>query len=827
MIARLFLAAVLLFGAVPAQAQTVFQNGDTLSAAQLNTFAQTLDTAAPLSITAGTAGLEVRVRGLVTISDGLGGDFYWNPTDTTSPDGVNVIKVTSVTVGRWDRVFEVLPIQTNTVVAGACTTSCVFGAADLFRKTRRSNAGSAMTDTFPASTATGLVNGTRLNVGNIDASASDTITAGAGTTIAGGATYVIGPGRDVHFVYNLATTDWRLDANTGTAMLQTAAPTTGQIGVANSAGQYVPTDPGTVRTDIGAAALNGTLPLSVILASPSGGSTAIAGTGYSGPGGVFSSATGGIDLILNHPNGQGAFYLNRTGNPLLSSGPLPEIVTQFVGAGGESEYGSVIDSFAVNAKPGTASSELVFQNWQTGFQLANATLSGGTGYATNDFVYLTPSSGNASNYGSPPQPATIKITHVTGGVPDAFVITNTGSFPPSVATFTGTITGGTTLTDSGTSGTIAIGQKLYRTDGTPLTGNPTITGGSDPTWTISPAQTDVASVSMSTVDASGPTGFSQIYTTGSGTGLTLTSPTYGAIPVTINTMLPGGVLYQPGEAPQSMQIKLATGTLLAPSWTTAGIAITGTGGQTFIDTTTSGTIGAETINSFPSQTVQCVSACTISNLETLRLGTPVAGSNVTATNKWSLTAIAGIQGNGGLTVNGGAVNLNSSSNFAVNVATGSSTGTVTIGNSSNPGKTVLAGISTGTNADFACLSSGGVVLLQSSACTISSLRFKKDVRDADNKKALDQILSVQPINFEMKAQDNRDPNYATRQTGLSAESVARIMPECSIYEDDMKTPKSWRQECVIAKLVGAVHVIEHANDNSLWHRIGVAMGFEQ
>ncbi len=40
-------------------------------------------------------------------------------------------------------------------------------------------------------------------------------------------------------------------------------------------------------------------------------------------------------------------------------------------------------------------------------------------------------------------------------------------------------------------------------------------------------------------------------------------------------------------------------------------------------------------------------------------------------------------------------------------------------------------LTTGTNADFLCLSSGGVVLLQTSACTISSLRFKPDWKPYD------------------------------------------------------------------------------------------------
>lgn len=115
----------------------------------------------------------------------------------------------------------------------------------------------------------------------------------------------------------------------------------------------------------------------------------------------------------------------------------------------------------------------------------------------------------------------------------------------------------------------------------------------------------------------------------------------------------------------------------------------------------------------------------------------------------------------------------------------------------------LTGITTGTNADFLCLSAGSVVLLQTSACTISSMRFKNWLADIRPEDSLGEILRLKPIAFTMKG-ENRDPNYASRQVGLSAENVAEFMPACAVYEDDMKTPKSYRQECIIAELVGAI-----------------------
>ncbi len=117
----------------------------------------------------------------------------------------------------------------------------------------------------------------------------------------------------------------------------------------------------------------------------------------------------------------------------------------------------------------------------------------------------------------------------------------------------------------------------------------------------------------------------------------------------------------------------------------------------------------------------------------------------------------------------------------------------------------LSGLSTGTNADFLCLSGTGVVLLQTSACTISSVRFKMDLRPLD-RDALGMIADMMPVSFRMKPGDkpNADRNFAKPQLGLTAENIAAIDPRMAIYEPDGVTPKSYRQEAVIAVLVGAI-----------------------
>lgn len=109
---------------------------------------------------------------------------------------------------------------------------------------------------------------------------------------------------------------------------------------------------------------------------------------------------------------------------------------------------------------------------------------------------------------------------------------------------------------------------------------------------------------------------------------------------------------------------------------------------------------------------------------------------------------------------------------------------------------------TGTNADFACIGTGGILQLQSTACTISSVRFKENIKPY-SASALASIMDLRVYTYRLKktVPANKDPNATTAQLGLTAENIAKVMPLCAIYENDLKTPKSYRQECVIAYLV--------------------------
>jgi len=120
---------------------------------------------------------------------------------------------TSVNDPGTGKLETLLPVQTLT---GA---SHLFVAADLYQETRRSNSGSAMTDTFPGSLTTGLANGTMIQLNNVDASATLTLSAGSGTTVNGVSSVTIGPGRSTKWVYDLGATNWRPTMNSLTSLL--------------------------------------------------------------------------------------------------------------------------------------------------------------------------------------------------------------------------------------------------------------------------------------------------------------------------------------------------------------------------------------------------------------------------------------------------------------------------------------------------------------------------------------------------------------------------------------------------------------------------------
>jgi hypothetical protein len=83
---------------------TAYVNGPiAVSGDQLNTFMQTCDTAAQMRGLIGVGGLSLSARGIASVNDGLGGNFYWNSTSAGPDDNLNTIVPYGAKQGAWVR----------------------------------------------------------------------------------------------------------------------------------------------------------------------------------------------------------------------------------------------------------------------------------------------------------------------------------------------------------------------------------------------------------------------------------------------------------------------------------------------------------------------------------------------------------------------------------------------------------------------------------------------------------------------------------------------------------------------------------------------------
>ncbi len=112
----------------------------------------------------------------------------------------------------------------------------------------------------------------------------------------------------------------------------------------------------------------------------------------------------------------------------------------------------------------------------------------------------------------------------------------------------------------------------------------------------------------------------------------------------------------------------------------------------------------------------------------------------------------------------------------------------------------IPNIATGTDTYAVCADSSFNLVIDSSNCITSSARFKRDIAPLADASAL---MRLRAVSFRkiVPAGPIRDPNLAALQVGLIAENVAAVLPDCAVYENDMKTPKSYRPECITAYLV--------------------------
>lgn len=238
---------------------------------------------------------------------------------------------------------------------------------------------------------------------------------------------------------------------------------------------------------------------------------------------------------------------------------------------------------------------------------------------------------------------------------------------------------------------------------------------------------------------------------------------------------------------------------LAGSLTTQGLA--SFGNMTF-STNTAGLVwtGRGAITSEFSQNINLGGSDSASpSAQFLTVGSVAAGNGNVAGVNWTIT---GSRSNGSgasgdiIFQTGGTGAGSGSENAAVTAITFKGV---------NQNIVLGAGVATGTNADFLCLAAGGIVTLQTSACTISSARFKQNIEPLRDD-ALAELGKIDVISFNMKpqAEPNRDNNFLRTQIGVTAENVAAVDKRLAIYEQDGVTPKSYRQESMIALELAAI-----------------------
>ena len=278
----------------------------------------------------------------------------------------------------------------------------------------------------------------------------------------------------------------------------------------------------------------------------------------------------------------------------------------------------------------------------------------------------------------------------------------------------------------------------------------------------------------------------------------------------------------------------------AASWGVGGINMLGGSTITDTDTTASGTVTTETGFAFPNVNIAATNAATtITNLADLYLPSPTAGSNVTASNIWSLFTGGGIRSGGplvgvmGLTVSGGNIALDTASNFTVSIASSSNTSAVTIGNTAdttNLQSTTLKlnNLATSSTAQTGtvCSGAGGLLTVDTTTTCLLSLEELKDKHgDIGGDVALKDIMSMKPFWMTWKTwtPEWKGGDHAV-QPALGAHQVEGVDKRISAYGGDGKL-RGVRYQELTAVLVAAMQkeqteiaALKAANDG-LTHRI--------
>lgn len=263
-----------------------------------------------------------------------------------------------------------------------------------------------------------------------------------------------------------------------------------------------------------------------------------------------------------------------------------------------------------------------------------------------------------------------------------------------------------------------------------------------------------------------------------------------------------------------------SGNFSMASSTTNG-ALFGGAAATITDSTGTGTISIEAIAAVPADTLAATNAgVTVTSLAELYLPLPIAGTNVTATSKFSLLAAGQIKGLAGALFLGGTTQINHASNFATQICDSTCNGAVTIGGGSN---TLILGSSAGgitfpnitadtahtdasvcedttTHAIFSGAGTLGVCLGTSTRAAKTEIVPVTD--------GLSQILALVPDNYFYRK--GFGDNGAREQYGFMAEDVVKVLPKL-VTRDKKGKPQSVDILGMVPVLVKSIQQLEAEN----------------
>jgi hypothetical protein len=142
--------------------------------------------------------------------------------------------------------------------------------------------------------------------------------------------------------------------------------------------------------------------------------------------------------------------------------------------------------------------------------------------------------------------------------------------------------------------------------------------------------------------------------------INLAQATYGALDVQYDLIKVGGITIQGGLNSGNFTL---VGNIQAPAWTTSGIRHIGNA-FTATDATSTGTVSEAYTNSFGQTTVAALNTgVTYTNYATVSLAAPVAGTNVTITNAYSLISQGNTLTRGSATFSGATYFTNAVNSF--------------------------------------------------------------------------------------------------------------------------------------------------------------------